>query len=323
MISKVTLFNITFVYYAIFAFILSFLLKLLGYIYKKYGKKTAYRITRVFSFLIIAPVFVYGIFWLDAVFIEPNWIQVTKISVKARNFGSRLKDVRIVQISDLHIEKVGYREKKLVEIVNRLKPDILFITGDFLSSASGLRPAIEILRSLRAEKGIYAILGNHDYYYLKEKDVVDALQGIGIRVLKYDNLKLDLGENGSFWLIGLSDKYGLEARYGNELYIKTAFKDVPSDEAKVMLIHDPDVSDLKIISQYKPQLILAGHTHGGQVGIPFIRKFSWYAERSKYMAGLFKVNDIPLYVNRGIGMITRKMRLFDRPEVTIIRLLKG
>lgn len=323
MISKGLIFYIAVGWYAIFAAILSMTLNLIGDYFKNKGNQGVHKITRVFIFIVILPVIFYCFVWFDSVYIEPNWIQVRKVSIKANNFNPGLKKLKIIQISDLHIEKVGFKEKSLIKIINKIKPDIIFITGDFINSSSGLLPCKDVLKQLKANKGIYAILGNHDYYYLREQDIIRTLKDIGIVVLRHENLKIDFGEKGSFWLVGLSDRYGAIARYGDDSYVSYSFKGVPLAEPKILLIHNPEVVKVKSIFQYKPELILAGHTHGGQFGIPFLRKYSWYAERSDYMAGLFYVNNIPLYVNRGIGMITRNIRFFCRPEVTIIRLSRN
>jgi predicted MPP superfamily phosphohydrolase len=101
--------------------------------------------------------------------------------------------------------------------------------------------------------------------------------------------------------------------------LERAFDGVLPEEPVIMLTHNPDLIDVPALAAHKPDLVLAGHTHGGQFGIDFIRKYSDYAERSKYMAGLFRVSDMRLYVNRGLGMKTRRIRFFCRPEVTVFR----
>jgi len=178
----------------------------------------------------------------------------------------------------------------------------------------GLEPCLNILKQLKSKRGTYAILGNTDYLFFDENSLIAALKQIGITTLTYNNLKLDFGKYGSFWLIGISYIYD---RPDN---IAFAFRGVSLDEPKIMLIHVPDVADEEILAEYKPQLILAGHTHGGQFGIDPIRRYSPYAERSRYMSGLFNINGMSLYVNRGIGMKTIYMRFMCRPEITVIKL---
>ncbi len=297
--------------YLIFATAVSIILTILADNAKGAIRNTMRGITA----LLLSPVLAACLLWVDAAIIEPNWIEVTGLTVKSDNFDPRLKDAKIVQISDLHIEKIGFREKSLIHLVNGLKPDVLLITGDFTNSKSGIEPCLKVLGALHSRYGIYAILGNTDNHYFRHEDrMVADLESVGITVLRHDNIKLDLGDNGSLWLAGVSHNY--QSRRG----IAEAFSGIPLREPKITMIHNPDLADDVAASGYRPQLILAGHTHGGQFGIPFIRKYSDYASRSKYMAGMFNIDGVPLYVNRGIGMKTRDFRFLCRPEITVLRL---
>lgn len=255
--------------------------------------------------------------YIDMVYIEPNWIKVEQVNLKIPSLGNVLRGAKIVQFSDLHVDKLGFKEKKLIKIVNSLNPEIIFITGDFINSKEGLEPCLSILRQMKSKRGIYAILGNIDYIFFNEKEIASALNKVGIIILLRDNVKLDFGKGRNLRLVGISSERDSGP---SDSDISTALMKVPLNEAKIMLVHIPDTADRKILLDYKPQLILAGHTHGGQFGIPFIRKYSDYAERSKYMAGLFYVNGIPLYVNRGIGTKTRNIRFMCRPEVTVFNI---
>ncbi len=310
-----------------FAFVSVFILRYIGNYFKEIKSKGFYQLTRILMGVILLPVvlpsIILPIAYVDATVIEPNWIEVSKISVKAPNFNVGLQSLKIVQITDLHIEKVGPREKSLIKIINGLKPDIILTNGDFINSEEGWAPCLAVLKQLKASKGIYTILGNTDYYFGKENEIIAMLQSIGIIVLKHDNLKLDFGEKGSFWLVGISYKYGLLARYGEPKYVQMAFEGIPAHEPKILLIHNPKQAELEGVQHHRPQLILAGDTHGGQFGIEFIRKLSPYADRGKYMAGMFDVQGIPLYVNRGIGMKTLYLRFLCRPEITVVRLVNG
>jgi hypothetical protein len=269
---------------------------------------------------LLAPLVVVLVILPYSRFIEPNWIEVKKVTIRSDKFTPELSKVKIVQISDLHIERIGYREKKLIKIISRLKPDIIFITGDFVTYRKDLPSCLTILRQIKAKNGIYAILGNHDYYQFHESELIPKLQEAGINVIRYGNLKLDLGKGRKIWIVGLSDHYGELARYGQPHFLRDAFAKIPVGDIKIFLTHNPDVAALDALREFHPDLILAGHTHGGQFGIESLRKYYWYAERSDYMAGLFKVNGMPLYVNRGIGTITKPVRFFARPEVTVIKL---
>ncbi|MFH1876882.1 MAG: metallophosphoesterase [Candidatus Omnitrophota bacterium] len=266
--------------------------------------------------ILFVPIIIAAVLAAYAVFIEPNWIEVTHLTVKSENFTPELAHLKIVEFSDLHVEKTtGFREERLVKIINNLAPDIILFNGDFVNSEEGLAPSIRIFKRLKAKYGIYAVLGNTDYFFFyNENRLVEALKAAGVDVLLHDSRKLDLDGGGTLWIVGLS--YG----YNGTEHVDRAFAGIPARAPKIFLMHVPEVADTAGIADYGPQLMLAGHTHGGQFGIPFLRKYSAYAERSKYMAGIFAVQRIALYVNRGIGMKTRKVRLLCRPEITVIHL---
>ncbi|MBI5874111.1 MAG: metallophosphoesterase [Candidatus Omnitrophica bacterium] len=316
-ISKVVIFSWLFFFYCFFALVISIILLVIGDYFKGQKKFSLFKACRFLTLIFLSPLVISLLAWIDARFIEPNWIEVKHVTIKSDKFNDSLSQIKFVQISDLHIERFGYRERALIANINRIKPDIIFFTGDLVNTKKDLPVALEVLRQLHANKGIYAILGNNDYYFVNESHLINNLKEMGIVTLRYDNLKLDLGENNRLWLIGISDKYAEFANYGQISYVSEAFSGVPVDEPKVLLLHDPNEAGLSIVGEHEPQLILAGHTHGGQFGISFLRKYSDYAERSKYMAGLFDVNGVPLYVNRGIGMNTRPIRFFCRPEITV------
>jgi predicted MPP superfamily phosphohydrolase len=319
--------GIAIVYFIVMTFVLLMIVRSLERYYKGTGNQRLFRLARMIKRLVLFPIvapFIFGpILFVYTKWIEPNWIDVHRIVIKDPLFSDGLKDVRIVQITDLHVERIGYREKQLIKKINNLHPDIILMNGDFINSQAGWELVREVLSKLKATQGIYTILGNTDYYFADEAYAIPLLKKLGIKVLRYGNLQFDFGKRGRLWLVGISDKYSELAYYGVENYIDEAFKGVPEHEAKLLLIHDPDHATTQKIAGYKPQLILAGDTHGGQIGIEFIRQFSDYANRSEYMAGMFRVNDIPLYVNRGIGMKTLYIRFLCRPEITVIELKKG
>lgn len=321
--SQVSLLKFIFLVYAFFAGLVSIVLVFTGRYFRKTGKHTLRKLTGIGILALLTPVVTVLIFSYYSRFVEPNWIEVKKITLRSDKFTPTLNKLKIVQISDLHVEGIGYREKKLVAIVNRLKPDIILITGDFVTYRRDLPDCLTVLKQLKARRGIYAILGNHDYYQFHEPELVPKLRESGINIIRYGNLKLDLGQGQKIWIVGLSDHYGVLARHGQPFFLRQAFAKIPSGDVKIFLIHNPNVAALEVLREYRPDLILAGHTHGGQFGISLVRKYFWYVERSDYMAGLFKVNGMPLYVNRGIGTITKPMRFFARPEITVIKLAPG
>lgn len=294
--------------------------------YQTIGNREMLRRTRILRFIvflpILLPLFLGPIVWFYATNIEPNWIDVKTITVRDQAFDPGLENVTIALISDLHIEHFGRREKKLVKLIQKINPDVILMAGDYINSSNGWDVSMDVISKLKAKRGTYAIIGNTDYIFGLENEIVKRLNANNVQVLLHDNIKLDFGENGQLWLAGLSDKHALNLHYGGEKLADETFAGIPEDEAKLLLIHDPEHADFQGITNYRPNLILAGDTHGGQIGIAFLRQFSDYANRGEHMSGMYTLNGMPLYVNRGIGMKTLYLRLLCRPEITLIKLVK-
>jgi len=250
------------------------------------------------------------IIYVYAFFIEPNWIQVRQIKITDESLANALSGLRIVQISDLHVENMGYREVSLIEKINNLKPDIILITGDMVGSNEGSGALWDVFALLEPKFHSYAVLGDCDgplveSVYLKQWDRANVylLTDKAVRV----NLKQKA--DTFFWLVGLSSDN-----------LKETTRDIPGDEPVILANHRPDI--VKSAAMQKINLVLAGHTHGGQVGIPLLWKLFPYAKRSEYIAGLYKVKDTLLYVNRGISA-EKGLRLFCRPEITLFEFVPG
>ncbi len=262
---------------------------------------------------ILATFFVAVLFVVDAYVIEPNWIQVDKVLIHDSQLAASLEGIKVVHITDLHLTRgIGFREKQLIRKVNDLNPDIIFVTGDFFDDVSQVEPTKELIRSLKARIGIWGVPGNTDHISMHAEDIVRALEPSGIRILVNQAQTVYTGVGKYFWLIGVDDPVYhhdklLEALYG-----------VPKNAPRLLLAHSPDVFDKASLEQIN--LVLAGHTHGGQVGIPFLVELSQYANRTIYMKGLFKKGKTQMYVNRGIGTKTLPIRFLCRPEIAVIKV---
>ncbi|MDD5671733.1 MAG: metallophosphoesterase [Candidatus Omnitrophica bacterium] len=255
-----------------------------------------------------------GVFVIaDAFLIEPNWIAVERAVIHDAELAKIVQATRIVLISDIHLERgIGFRERQLIRKVNALKPDILFFTGDLVDGRDQIPAAIELFKSFNVKIGIYAVLGNTDHIVMDAKSMAEALRPAGINLLVNETRKLRLRPGYFLWIVGVDDpKYGYDD-------INRALASIPPDVPKIMLAHAPKEFDLA--ARYGINLVLAGDTHGGQVGIPFLVRLSEYASRPEYMKGLFTQGKTRMYVNRGIGTKTRPVRFFCRPEITVIEI---
>jgi len=269
--------------------------------------------------------------------IEPRWIEVVRVKVKLAGLSASLDGFTIAQLSDLHLGpyvKVA-QIRKAVALTNGLSPDLIVLTGDYVyGSADYSKACAQELAALKATYGVYAVLGNHDHW--TDADLVtDTLREVGITVLDNDHQAIQVGE-ARLWLIGI-DSRGITASGGwisslNRSDLRALWRKeydslqaileaLPAKERRILLVHNPDFVETMPLEPI--DLILSGHTHGGQVRLPILgTPLLPSAYGQKYAQGLVRSDGTPVYVNRGIGLIPPPVRFLCRPEVTLIRLLR-
>lgn len=258
-------------------------------------------------------------------FVESNRPQLTRVEIRLRRLPPDFDGFTIAHLSDFHYDEnfsvVPIR--KGVDVVNGLHPDLVVLTGDFVTVpvtdyrrgnasrfAKNAGPCAALLGQLRASHGIYAVLGNHDGAS-NPSYVVNALQGHGIPVLMNRAVPFQRGQ-ARIWLAGVDDV--LEGRPD----LGAALRAVPQNETAILLAHEPDFADE--VSFAPVDLQLAGHSHGGQIWIPGIGA-PWLPQMArKYPRGLYEIGKLMLYTNLGIGTIRVPVRLNCPPEVTLITL---
>ncbi|MEN6373191.1 MAG: metallophosphoesterase [Smithella sp.] len=251
----------------------------------------------------------------DAYWIEPNWLKTEHVVIHDPELAKVLEGVRVVQISDIHLQGgIGDRERNLIAQVNALKPDLLFITGDFFSDKQKHELAIEVsalselIRSFKTTTGIFGVQGNYDGP-LSNPAIMKEFEAAGIDILINQNRAVALPNHKTLYLVGFS-----------QLWIKCAqlkaFSGIPPNAPVVLLAHDPDKFAEAI--RARVNLLLVGHTHGGQIGIPFLVEKSKKANKSPFMRGLFVRGKTKMYVNRGIATTYIPIRFLNRPEITVI-----
>ena len=248
---------------------------------------------------------------LYATLIEPNLLCITTLEFHSSKLTTK-EPIVIAHISDLHIRHFGVRESKLADILNKLKPDLVLITGDLIESEGGIAPLEQLL--LRLENmTIIVTLGNWDHRSGCTDKLLDTLKKFNVIVLRNENTLLHVKEQ-KLYIVGVDDFITGHA------HIEKAFLNVDRRYFVVAIMHSPDlVSDL---AEHRPDLILVGHTHGGQVlGLligPILRLI---AGEHVCLSGLYVVKGVPVYVTRGIGCTLFDLRLLCPPEIAIIRLI--
>jgi predicted MPP superfamily phosphohydrolase len=247
--------------------------------------------------------------FLYARFIEPFRVEVNMMTVRT----PKLKDVpfRIVQISDLHCDRMPRNEERMVGAVNALKPDVIVATGDYLNDVGGLTRLKDALRRLEAPLGKFAVTGNFEVYHWRD---LDLIEGTGFELLDRRTRLVAKGEER----IGIHGRRMVLPDDGGDV-----LPDLPSERFNVFLYHTPDL--IERVAGPCVDLYLCGHTHGGQVALPLygaLITFSKYGK--KYESGAYRVRETMLYVNRGLGLEPRpapQVRFLARPEIAVFDIV--
>jgi predicted MPP superfamily phosphohydrolase len=258
--------------------------------------------------------------------IERHWIDVVHRDIRIPGLPRAFDGMTIAQLSDIHLDE--YTEPFLlrdaVRQINALQPDMVLLTGDYvsaevLSKKMTIDAAWQCARLLKdiACPRKFAILGNHDVL-AGANEITEAIASNGIPVLRNGFLPIERG-GSRIWLAGIDDP--VLGRPNPDLAMPVAIRN-NAGEPIILMCHAPDFVDT--LSQHPAgrsiALVLSGHTHGGQVRIPFLGAMRLPPGGRKYVEGLFQVGGVQLYVNRGIGAVGVPFRFNCRPEITRLRL---
>ena len=254
-----------------------------------------------------------------ALLVEPRRLVVRRVRIASPAWPAARPPLRLALVSDLHAGGPHVDPgtvERVVRRVNRERPDLALLLGDFVDHEVALGEEVapeavaRALGGLRAELGTVAVLGNHDWRFGGER-VAAALAGAGIRVLENDALAIDT-PSGRLWLAGVGDE---RMRHAD---VDAALAQVPGGEPVVLLTHNPDVFPEV---PGRVALTVAGHLHGGQVGIPLVRRAvlpTRYGER--YARGHVEEGGRHLYVTQGVGESGLPFRFAAPPEVVLVEL---
>jgi len=262
--------------------------------------------------------------------------KVSKLALTFPNLPEAFHGTKILQISDFHIGSFAGNPdmvEKAIELINRQEADYILFTGDMVNNiATEVEQFIPLLQKLKAKKGMYSILGNHDYgeYYQwtskdqLQKNMEDLYahhQSIGFRLLRNESVKLQK-DGQEIALIGI-ENWGLPPfpQYGD---LKKSLGSVKHSPFKILMSHDPSHWDAEVLNKTNIDLTLSGHTHGMQFAIR-IPGWRWSPVKMKYprWGGLYTEGKQHLYVNIGIGYIAFPGRVGTPPEITLIELKKS
>lgn len=237
--------------------------------------------------------------------IEPAWLETTRHRVELPIPAPLL----VAHVTDLHSREIGRIERSLLDALAAARPDAIVITGDSIQGGFELeqcRPVLAALAALAPPRGVFKVLGNWETA-APRRDWHAALRECGVTLLKNESVELAPG----LWIAGFDDAaWGLPE-------LERTLAPVPPGAAVVGLVHEP-----RFFAEAagRVDLLLAGHTHGGQVRLPFLPLLHGRKADAPYVAGLYERDGSLLYVSRGIGMSVARFRLLSRPELALLEL---
>lgn len=243
-------------------------------------------------------------------------IKISTLPVRLRRLPAEFAGYVVTQISDFHLGTwLDSRDLfEIVDMVNSLKPDLVAITGDFVSSKpERYAPSlIQALSKLEAKDAVVAVLGNHDHYTDSEQ-IREILRHSNI--VELSNQIHSIQRKKSFLYLA-----GIDDQLTEHDDLDKVIEMLPDDETPVILLaHEPDIADISA-SSGKFDMQISGHTHGGQISLPYIGHPYLPRLGRKYPSGRYRIGDMILYTNRGLGTSWLQLRYNCPPEIAVFNL---
>ncbi len=271
------------------------------------------KIIKVFLVLII----IVSLTFLYARYIATSGLKTNEIVINT-SIDNDFDGLKIVHFSDLHYKRIITKDRinDIVNEINLINPDIVVFTGDLIDQDSDItnkdiKYLKETLKKINAKYGKYSVIGNHDYSIDIEK-IRDIYKESDFILLE-NNYDFIYSKNNQKIFIG-----GISTGEFNESVLSKLTNE--ENIYKIIIMHEPDYIDS--IKGLKPNIVMAGHSHNGQINIPYIKNFFLPANAKKYYDKYYKVDDIDLYVSNGIGVSRVNFRLFNTPSINFYRINK-
>ena len=260
--------------------------------------------------------------YLWGLLIEIHRLQLTELNVDMDGLTADMPPIRVLHITDLHIERLSQREENVLRIVKESKPDLIVITGDYVNLSYNQDPIThahvqQLLNQLSAPYGVYATLGSPPVDLREE--VIPIFADLPIRLLRHDCELISLEQGRELILLGMDCTHHLPT---DRQRLDSLMTEAPTHIPRIFLYHSPELMPEAI--QYGIDLYLCGHTHGGQVRLPFIGPLLTSSQLGRrYVMGLYTEGSTRLYVSRGIGLeglSAPRVRFLAPPEMTLLKL---
>ena len=240
-----------------------------------------------------------------------------EVDVNFADSNQLINGMRILHLSDMHMERISVSPTKLYDQLKNTNPDMIVLTGDYLDQPENLpkwESYFQQIARLSPKYGMYAVLGNHDYRLRgKVQDLIDIMESYGCEVLRNESRQVEF--NGQrINIIGIDDHHSGRSRIG------CSFNGIDEDAISLVITHDPDV--IIDLDNYKVDYLMAGHFHGGQCNIPFAFRLVPMGKLPKdnMYKGLLVYKGTYMYISEGLGQSALNIRVNSRPEITLHKI---
>lgn len=255
--------------------------------------------------------------------VEPTWVEVNRLEIPVPDLPAPFAGLRVVQLTDFHcgpFVSTAYLSE-VIELTRLQDPHLIVLTGDYVHKGyTHVHRIAAQLSKLKAPLGVFAVLGNHDFsvrnalgirrYRHLHRAIAEALTARGIRVLQNENLPLEL-DGARIYLSGVDDLWSRVCD------LRRALEGLPDTAPRILLAHNPRT--VEQINGERCDLMLSGHTHGGQIDLPGLGRVVLGKKVKRFAAGIYQWRDTLLYVNKGVG-VGFPIRYRVRPEVAVFTL---
>lgn len=254
---------------------------------------------------------------LYGVFIRRHWVVTHRIDVPVRDLPSAFEGFSIAHLSDLHVGTFATLDYAMrwVRRANGLNADIIAVTGDLVASGTAFNgDAAALLAELRAKEHVLVSMGNHDYFGSGE-DLIGKIRDRGLRLLINEGFTLERGD-AKLFIAGIDDTWTRRAD------IERTMAGRPDGTCSIVLAHEPNLG--RALVKAGADLVLSGHTHGGQIAMPFLARWVSPAKLlHPFNLGLYRVGDSHVYVHPGLGTTGPPVRFGVAPAVTLLTLRRA
>jgi uncharacterized protein len=252
--------------------------------------------------------------------VEPRWLKVKTIDVNIAGLNPVFEGYKIVQLTDLHARSAVMDRQQLEKVAllaNQQQPDLIALTGDYITKETDKSEEMlsNTFSKLQAKDGIVAVMGNHERGAKDIQPIERALQAGKIKVLNNDVYSIERQGN----LLNIA---GVDDFCFKRTNLPQTIERLPQTGTNILLAHEPDFGDIAAAT-HRFELQLSGHSHGGQIVIPFIPRIAPRLAQ-KYINGLYHIGGMQLYVSPGVGTTGPPTARFNcRPEISVIVLHKS